>query len=72
MFASGVGVARATRKHGESALIWRALCARQMSALNEKCTSGMLPVLNRKVPVLRAEPRHRSQNEGYYFLEIFQ
>jgi hypothetical protein len=42
MFASGVGYARATRKHRESALILRTLCARKISALNEKGTSGML------------------------------
>jgi hypothetical protein len=29
---------------GESALILRALCARKMSAVSEKCTIGMLPI----------------------------
>jgi hypothetical protein len=29
--------------NGEQALILRALCARKISALNKKCTSGMLP-----------------------------
>jgi hypothetical protein len=41
--ASGAGVVRATRTNGESALILRAHSARKMSALDEKCTSGMLP-----------------------------
>jgi hypothetical protein len=31
------------RKTGESALILRVLCTRKISALNEKCTSEMLP-----------------------------
>jgi hypothetical protein len=34
-----------TRTNGESALILRALCARKISALNEECTSGILPPL---------------------------
>jgi hypothetical protein len=31
---------------GESALILRVQSTRKMSALNEKCTSGMLPLTN--------------------------
>jgi hypothetical protein len=30
-------------KMGKSALILRVLCTRKISALNKKCTSGMLP-----------------------------
>jgi hypothetical protein len=37
-------------KMGKSALILRVLCTRKISALNEKCTSGMLPL---KLPNLR-------------------
>jgi hypothetical protein len=37
---------RATRINGESALILRAQSTRKISALNEKCTSGMLPKNN--------------------------
>jgi hypothetical protein len=59
IFASGAGIARATRKNGESTLILRALCARKMSALNEKCTSGMLPA-----PLAKMGCSHSSDTLG--------
>jgi predicted O-linked N-acetylglucosamine transferase (SPINDLY family) len=44
IFASGVGYARATRKNGESVLILQTLCVCKISAWNEDCTIGMLPI----------------------------
>jgi hypothetical protein len=45
--ANGAGYARAIRTNGEKALILRAQSARKISALNKKCTSGMLPYYTR-------------------------
>jgi hypothetical protein len=43
VFEGGVGGPLTTRKNGESALILQAQSACKISALNEDCTSGMLP-----------------------------